>query len=242
MLIARLLAVLAWVLGAGSLLAFGVFLFNEHLDGVDFGFTPPLALTWDASLCFLFFAQHSLLIRRSVRNVLRPAIPDHCFYLVYTYTSGIALLLLVALWQHVAVNLYVVHGIGRWMLRMVLLLAFAAVLWGIGSLEKFDAFGIDAYLDHVRQRQRPTEDLSLKGPYGIVRHPFYAAGIVALWATPFLSLDRLVLNVLFTSWIIVGANLEEGDLLAHFGQNYARYRESVPMFVPRLSSRRNQTH
>jgi len=235
MLLARLLTVLAWVLGAGSLLAFGAFLWTEQLGGVDLGLTPRSALFWDGSLCLLFFAQHSILIRRPVRNSLRKAVPDHCFYLVYTYTSGIALILLVVFWQHTAANLYAVYGLARWTLRIPLMLAFVGVLWGIGSLERFDAFGVDAYLNHLRQREGPTEHLAVKGPYRIVRHPFYAAGIVALWATPFLSVDRLLLNVLFTGWILLGASLEERDLLAHFGEDYARYRESVPMFVPRLS-------
>jgi protein-S-isoprenylcysteine O-methyltransferase Ste14 len=44
----------------------------------------------------------------------------------------------------------------------------------------------------------------------------------------------LLLNVLFTGWILLGASLEERDLLADFGDGYANYRESVPMFVPRL--------
>ncbi len=57
---------------------------------------------------------------------------------------------------------------------------------------------------------------------------------MALWATPALPVDRLLLNVLFTGWILLGAGLEERDLLADFGEDYAHYRESVPMFVPRL--------
>jgi protein-S-isoprenylcysteine O-methyltransferase Ste14 len=67
----------------------------------------------------------------------------------------------------------------------------------------------------------------VKGPYGTVRHRFYAFAIAALWATPALSVDRLLLNVLFTGWILFGASLEERDLLADFGEDYAHYRESV---------------
>ena len=237
MFVARLLTVLAWILGAGSLLAFGAFLFTAFAR-IDLGLTPIESLFWDATLCFLFFAQHSILIRRPVRGALRKAIPDHYFYLIYTYTSGIALLLLVVFWQHTGDEVYAIHGIGRQVLRAVLLLAFAGVVWGIGSLGNFDAFGIDAYLDHIHQRQRPTQPLTIKGPYASVRHPFYAAAIVALWATPFLSIDRLLFNVLFTGWILLGAKLEERDLRAQFGDDYAQYCEAVPMFIPRLLGRR----
>ncbi len=233
MLFARLFTVLAWILGAGSLLAFGAFLWAEQLAGFHLGLAGGGILLWDTLLCLLFFAQHSILIRRQVRALLRKAIPDHFYYLFYTYTSALALLALVVFWQHVPVNLYNAHGFARWVLRVPLVLAFGGVLWGIGSLERFDAFGIDAYLNHVRQRQRPTEHLTIRGPYGIVRHPFYAAGIVALWATPSLSIDRLLLNILFTAWILFGAILEERDLLAYFGEDYIRYCQATPMFVPR---------
>ncbi len=233
MLLARLFTVLAWILGTGSLLAFGAFLWADQLAGFDLGLAAVGTLFWDSLLCLLFFAQHSILIRRQVRALLRKAIPDHFYYLFYTYTSALALLALVLLWQHTPGNLYNVQGFARWTLRIPLVLAFVGVLWGIGSLEKFDAFGIDAYLNHVRQRQRPSEHLTVQGPYRIVRHPFYAAGIVALWATPSLSVDRLLLNILFTGWILLGAILEERDLLAHFGEDYIRYRRSTPMFVPR---------
>ncbi len=233
MLIARVIVALAWILGAGSLLLFGGFLWTGGVVGLEFRFTPLSALLWDASLCIVFFAQHSILIRRPVRSALRKAIPDHFYGLAYTYASALALALLVVLWQHAGGYLCSVYGVGRWVLRIIWLLAFVGVLWGIGSLERFDAFGADAYLNHLRQRRPSSGHLTVRGPYGIVRHPFYAFAIVALWATPAPSVDRLLLNVLFTGWILLGASLEERDLLADFGEDYARYRESVPMFVPR---------
>ena len=234
MFLPRLLTALAWILGVSSLLVFGGFLWNEDVGGFDLRLSPRSALLWDSSLCFLFFAQHSILIRRPVRNALKRTIPDHCYGLAYTYASAVVLLLLVVLWQHADRNLYTVYGAGKWVLRITLLLAFLGVVWGIGSLEKFDAFGVNTYLNHIRQRQSPVQHLAIKGPYGFVRHPFYACAIVALWVTPVLPIDRLLLNILFTGWILLGASLEERDLLAEFGEDYADYRKAVPMFVPRL--------
>ncbi len=232
MLVARSISALAWILGAGSLALFGAFLWNGSLGAIDLRLANRSLLAWDAFLCLLFFAQHSILIRRSVRNALRKTIPAYGYGVAYTFASAVVLLALVLLWQRSAVDLYALQGPGRWALRVVLLLAFAGVLWGIRSLERFDAFGIDAYLAQIRKKQTPPLPLTVKGPYGLVRHPFYAFAIVALWATPVLSIDRLLLNVLFTGWIVAGASLEERDLLADFGEDYARYRQAVPMFLP----------
>ena len=112
MLIARVIVAMAWILGAGSLLLFGSFLWTGGAVGLEFNFTPLSALLWDAFLCIVFFVQHSVLIRRPVRNALRRAVPDHLYGVAYTYTSALALVLLVVLWQRVGGDLYSLHGVG----------------------------------------------------------------------------------------------------------------------------------
>ncbi len=240
MLVARVVAVLVWILGAGSLALFVAFLWADSFGVIDLRLTSHSLLVWDASLCLLFFAQHSILIRRSVRAALGKTIPEYCQGVVYTFTSAVPLLTLVLLWQHSAMSLYALHSTGRWLLRLVLVLTFAGFFWGIRPLERFDAFGIDTYLAQIRGTRALPAKLTIKGAYGVVRHPFYAFAIVVLWATPLLSVDRLLLNVLFTWWILLGASLEERDLLAEFGEDYASYSKTVPMFVPRLWRRRTK--
>jgi protein-S-isoprenylcysteine O-methyltransferase Ste14 len=65
-----------------------------------------------------------------------------------------------------------------------------------------------------------------------VRHPFYSLAIVLLWASPVVSKDRLLLNVLFTIWIALGAQWEERDLTATFGDAYRRHQKAIPMLIP----------
>jgi methanethiol S-methyltransferase len=233
MLVARVIAAFTWVVGMGSLVLFGIFLWTGHVNGIGLQLTNGSLLVWDAALCFLFFLQHSILIRRSVRDALKKAIPEHCQGVAYTFASAVALFTLILLWQHSAVNLYALQGVGRWVPRVVWLLVVIGFAWGTRSLDTFDAFGIEAYLAHIQSRQTAPAKLTATGPYGLVRHPFYALVIAALWAAPVLSLDRLLLNILFTGWIVLGASLEERDLLAEFGEEYARYRQAVPMLAPR---------
>jgi methanethiol S-methyltransferase len=47
-----------------------------------------------------------------------------------------------------------------------------------------------------------------------------------------LSKDRLLLNVLFTIWIVLGARWEERDLTAAFGDAYRTHQRGVPMLIP----------
>ncbi len=236
----RLVVVLAWVLGAGSLACFGAFLWTGGFEIFDLRLGLRWLLAFDAALCLMFFAQHSILIRRSVRNSLGRVIPEYCYGVFYTFSSSIALLLLILLWQRSPVELYALHDWTQWMFRAVLLLAFVCVFWGIRSLERFDAFGINVLLAHLRKERVPPAKLTITGPYRLLRHPFYACAIVAVWATPVLTLDRLLFNVLVTVWIILGAGLEERDLLAEFGEGYAGYRRAVPMLMPRLTISRRR--
>jgi protein-S-isoprenylcysteine O-methyltransferase Ste14 len=53
-----------------------------------------------------------------------------------------------------------------------------------------------------------------------------------IWSYPDLTLDRLLLNVLFTGWVIAGILLEERGLVASYGDAYRRYQRKVPMLIP----------
>ncbi len=94
-------------------------------------------------------------------------------------------------------------------------------------------FGTADLLARFRHRSPPPVPLTVKGPYRWVRHPFYFLVVVMLWASPVISADRTLLNVLFTAWIILGAHWEERDLIAQYGDAYRRYQAQVPMLMPR---------
>lgn len=228
------IAAITGVLGAGSLALFGLFLWRGALGLVDLGLPERVVWGWDAGLCLLFFVQHSVMVRRSFRDRLGAVLPGHWHGVVYTIASAAALLLLAGLWQRSATVIYAASGTQLWLARAVLLLSLAGVLWGIGSLKEFDAFGTQAFLSQVRGTPGPAPVLTIAGPYRWVRHPFYCCGILAVWAAPVLSLDRLILNCLFTAWIVLGARLEERDLLAEFGDGYRRYQRAAPMLVPSI--------
>jgi len=46
----------------------------------------------------------------------------------------------------------------------------------------------------------------------------------------------LAFNLSATLYFLLGALHEERSLLEQFGQEYEEYRQSVPMFLPRLRS------
>jgi protein-S-isoprenylcysteine O-methyltransferase Ste14 len=73
--------------------------------------------------------------------------------------------------------------------------------------------------------------LDTSGVLGVVRHPWYFAGILIIWVRP-LDPAALVTNAVLTAYLVVGTFLEERKLIAEFGDAYRKYQSKVPMFLP----------
>jgi protein-S-isoprenylcysteine O-methyltransferase Ste14 len=117
-------------------------------------------------------------------------------------------------------------------MRMVFVLAIGGLLWGALALGAFDTLGLTPIRNRFEKQERRSSDLSIRGPYKWVRHPLYLFVILMIWAYPQLTIDRLLFNVLWTAWIVVGTWLEERDLVAEFGDQYREYQQRVPMLIP----------
>jgi len=76
--------------------------------------------------------------------------------------------------------------------------------------------------------------LVVGGVYAYVRHPLYSASLVFIWLSPEMTVNRLVLWMVFSFYIVIGAYFEERKLLRDFGEEYAAYKAGTPMFIPRL--------
>ena len=220
------------VLGWTSALAIWAFFFAGPFDLLDLSMSKNLALAWDALLCLTFFVQHSGMLRKPFRRWLRGLAPPHCHGALYTIVSGVALLALVVLWQDSAHTLAAAQGTFRYILRGVFFLSIAGMAWGILALRSFDPFGLNPLRNYMRGKHPPKMPFTIRGPYRWVRHPLYLFCLVQIWSCPDLTLDRLLFNLLWTFWVVIGSILEERDLVADFGDTYRDYQHKVPMLIP----------
>jgi methanethiol S-methyltransferase len=90
-------------------------------------------------------------------------------------------------------------------------------------------------------RARREGRLAMDGIYAHVRHPQYTGIILMVlgegvihWPTP-ISLALFPLIVAAYTWLAIR---EEKELLRQFGESYRRYKDVVPMLIPRLSPAR----
>ena len=224
--------VLSTVLGGGSLLLFGAFLIAGPFTIIRFDVSEGQALVWNGSLSMLFFIQHSGMIRATFRNWLSSAVPSHYHPATYSIASGIVLTTMVLLWQTSQTVLFRIQGPLEALPRAISLLAIGGFIWGVRALRTLDAFGRIPIVVHLRGKQLRPPDFVLRGPYLWVRHPLYFFMLVLIWSTPNMTSDRLLFNVLWTFWIVLGSYLEEKDIVAEFGERYRDYQKTVPMLLP----------
>ncbi len=110
----------------------------------------------------------------------------------------------------------------------VLLLAPAVYLGVAGVME----LGL-----RVSETHRPVAVVET-GVYAHVRHPQYLGGFLAhIGVSALLSArDSLLLSPVILFLLYIVCRKEEAELVNEFGDDYAEYREMVPMFLPRIKT------
>ncbi len=181
----------------------------------------PLLLGLWALWCFV----HSLLVSEPVQRALkRHPFGKRWWRLIFNIFSAVTVAPL-GLYTHLADGPYVFRW-PPWAIPLKLL------LWGL-SFYLFGA-GLKAYgfLEFLGLKP-PREGLLRHGILARLRHPLYTGGILFLWARD-QTLCWFWTDLLLTVYLLLGTYLEERKLLRHFGEEYARYRQEVPPFWPRL--------
>ena len=224
--------VMALLIGGGSLILFGVFLAIGPMPILRFHGPDYRAILWDGLLSIIFFIQHSGMLRRSFRTRLAPMISRHYHPATYAIASGITLTGVLLLWQPSSKVVYQTEGSLRLLSRAISLLAIVGLVWGARTLRSLDPFGLNPIRAYLHGRQLEAPEFIYRGLYLWVRHPLYFLTLVLMWSASNVSLDRLLFNVLWTFWVVLGAYLEEKDLAAEFGEKYHQYQRHVPMLFP----------
>ena len=124
-----------------------------------------------------------------------------------------------------------------------LFLVFSRPRWGfvlIGFPVALAGLALRAWAAGCIEKGR---ELETRGPYGYTRNPLYV-GSFLMGLGAFLAAANLWLILLFAALFpgiyIPVMKREEEELQMLFPDRFSRYRDSVPMFVPRLPRRVEQ--
>jgi methanethiol S-methyltransferase len=176
---------------------------------------------------------HSLLASSNVKDAFHHAFGDtakNWYRLLYNLFAVVSFLPVMALASQLPDRpLYVIPEPWVNVTLIIQLMAVVALVVGVFQTDVWSFIGLRQIMSGELESRIVTGGL-----YRYVRHPLYIAGLVFIWLTPAMTLNRLVLYISLTLYILIGAYFEERKLLREFGREYYEYQARTPMLIPFL--------
>lgn len=199
------------------------------------GAAGPLgeAIIVNLVLMGLFAIQHSVMARPQFKAWWARYVPAALERSTYVLLASVILLLLFWQWRPMPSVVWQVRE--PLLASAIVALSFVGWLIALTStylINHFELFGLSQVANNLSGKAMPAPQFRTPLYYKFVRHPLYLGFIIAFWATPTMTVGHLLFAAVTTAYIVVGALLEENDLIAIFGDEYRRYRKSVAMLVP----------
>lgn len=192
-----------------------------------------IAAAVDLALLALFAVQHTVMARPAFKRRWTRVVPAAAERSVFVLASSAVLVLLVLEWRPIAGDAWRVEGPAAVALWSLAAGGWALLLVSSFLIDHFELFGVRQVLDAFRSRPHRPAPFRERGPYRLVRHPLMLGFVIAFWACPAMTWDRLLFAAVATAYIaLLGLVVEERDLLAAHGAAYADYRRRVPRLLP----------
>jgi protein-S-isoprenylcysteine O-methyltransferase Ste14 len=212
--------------------------FVEGIPGIKTIDSGPTDRVWiavivDASLLALFAVQHSVMARQGFKRWWTRFVSPPVERSTFVLAASLAIALLLWQWRPLQAIVWSVDNAqGRALLYLLSALGWGILLASTFLINHFELFGLHQVFNYWRGVRFNPPAFKTPALYRYVRHPIYLGFILAFWATPRMTQGHLLFAVATTGYIFVGIFFEERDLIAHFGEEYRRYRQRVPMILP----------
>ena len=184
----------------------------------------PLAICWA-----IYAAFHSLTASNASKEFIkrRWQILFASYRLIYNVLAVLLLIPIVALSLKTPGPLvWSWHGPSAWIMNGFAAIALLSFLRGGGG------YDLAAFLGLRPESRSGPAKLVISNWHRFVRHPWYSLGLVLIW-TRDMSAASLMSATAITLYFVIGSRLEEGKLVAEFGDRYREYQSRVPALIPR---------
>jgi methanethiol S-methyltransferase len=199
----------------------------EPISNLKYVILSLLVIAW----CIL----HSAMISASVTEYLHQRLgKTFRFYRLFFNVVSILTLLPVILYAASVQTEPIIHWKGYRLIIQTILLGVAALLFFLGAFRYDGAQFLG--LKQIREGNSKkgisdSGELDTLGVLSIMRHPWYLASLLLIWARE-LDLSTILVNVILSLYLMVGIYLEEKKLIRAFGEKYRAYQKRVPMLIP----------
>jgi methanethiol S-methyltransferase len=185
---------------------------------------------------------HSILASHGFKHLVRQAMGAMAFFRLYRFAYNLfslASLFPIALMLVIFPDrpLYAIPEPWNYLTTIIQGLAVFVLIAGVTQTGPMEFAGL-AQLMPSYGESKPAE-LVTGGLYAYVRHPLYTAGLVFIWFSSEMTVNRLALWIVFSAYTIIGAFFEERKLIRDFGSVYAEYKSKTPMLIPKILHRKS---
>lgn len=199
----------------------------------------PVLVLSNLGLVALFGIQHAIMARPVFKQAWCKIIPPSLERSVFVVATIACLFAAMAFWQTIPGTVFSLESAPlRYALYALQGLGWVTVVVSTFLIDHFELFGLRQIWCHFRGTELPVQKFRQPFLYQYSRHPMMVGMFIGLWATPDMTLDRMLWAAGFSVYILLGTRLEERDLVSHLGSDYERYQQQVPRFIGRLSRTR----
>jgi methanethiol S-methyltransferase len=194
---------------------------------------PLLAGLLDLGLLLAFAGQHSVMARAGFKErwtrLIHPAMERSS----YVLATGVVLLPVLALWQPLPTVLWSVGApLARGAVLGIAVLGWTYLFLATFAINHLELFGLEQAWRAFRGRAPRPVPFRERWMYRFDRHPIMTGLLLGLWATPTLTVGRLLLAAGLTAYVVTGVTFEERALRRQWGRTYEDYRRRVGTIVP----------
>lgn len=210
----------------------GGYIVPKHVDN---GMAVPLseAIVTNILLLLAFGVHHTVAARPGFKAAFTKIVSPAAERSTYVLISSLLLILMFWHWRPIDTMIWdVANPTASMILVGLFALGWVIVFASTFMINHFDLFGLRQVFIHLRGREYTSSPFVKRFMYKMVRHPLMLGFLIILWAVPTMTLGHLIMSLGFSAYIFIALRYEERDLEAELGEEYARYKEEVPMVLP----------
>lgn len=192
------------------------------------------ALAMNLLLFGLFAAHHSLLARSGAKIVLTRWLPPALERSTYVWIASLLFLLVTTSWQPIPGVAYEARGWLAVLLTLVQIAGLVLTLLAAAAIDPRELSGLrqawrDGEADAASLDALASQPVTftVRGAYGLVRHPIYLGWFLMVWGAPRMTWGRVAFAAISSLYLLLAIPWEERSLDEQHGEAYRRYRALV---------------
>lgn len=196
-----------------------------HADTV----VSPAGPLWiDLILAAQFAVCHSALLHPASRRRLGRWIPRAFYGCFFCVATCFTLLATFAGWRSAEPAIWRLTGWANIAVETAFFAAWAGLFYSLYLSGLGYQTGFTPWWHWLRGRELTNREFRPRSLYLLLRHPVYLSFMGLIWFNPVMTLDRLLLAVVWSSYIFAGSYLKDERLAFFLGTTYRDYQEQVP--------------